>query len=575
MTSMETKPGLRLWDDNPSMLDLLGFDAVISPILEAFETPHLDPVTIGVQSPWGGGKSTVINLLEQHYRDDPDFVVVRTDPWQYDSHEDVRGVLIAEILDALRSEFDDNGAIKTRIGELLGRISWSRVAMAVGKGAAGLGWSQAELLAAFTPRQRSEPESMSGFKDDFAALMNMLPTTTRRVVVLVDDLDRCLPPAVIGTLEAIKLFLAVPKMVFVLAADQDLIRDAVAAHLAGTNRSQKFADRYLEKIVQLPISLPRLSEEDAETYIALLLTSRHAPDEATFKAVAEHAAARRNSNLWPLLSEWPAGTWTPPGDVLRLAMQLRQGLAADKLSSPRQIKRFLNAYGIRSAIVGSRGLDIPSPVIVKMLLLEDRHRQSFETLAAWPVTERRSNIEAWEQWASGEAGTPPEGIDAATKDWAQAEPSLADFDLTGYLRLAASLVNSRLGGSVSDAVISLVQDLLDDSEPVRMAALEQVALLAAPEQVAAMALLTGNGLASDDPNRMWTSAIRWATASSVVTDQVIDAVRQNMARLTTAVPPELTSSGQTTLQALIRDIISSSDAPEDVVEAAHIELGST
>lgn len=45
------QPGLRLWDDNPSLIDLLGFDAVVNPILESIETPHLDPVTIGVQSP--------------------------------------------------------------------------------------------------------------------------------------------------------------------------------------------------------------------------------------------------------------------------------------------------------------------------------------------------------------------------------------------------------------------------------------------------------------------------------------------------------------------------------------------
>jgi hypothetical protein len=41
-----------------------------------------------------------------------------------------------------------------------------------------------------------------------------------RVIVLVDDLDRCLPPTVVATLEAVKLFLSVPKMAFVVAAER-------------------------------------------------------------------------------------------------------------------------------------------------------------------------------------------------------------------------------------------------------------------------------------------------------------------------------------------------------------------
>lgn len=567
-----TAPGLRLWDDNPSLIDLLGFDAVVNPIMEAIETEHLDPVTIGVQSPWGGGKSTVINLLDDRMYDDLAYVVIRTDPWQYDNHNDVRGILIAEILDALRTRFDTDGEIKKCIGELLGRISWSRVALAVGKGAAGLGWSRKELYEAFTPRKRHEPESMTGFKQAFAELMELLPEQTRRVVVLIDDLDRCLPPAVLGTLEAIKLFLAVPKMVFVLAADQDLIRDAVSAHLAGTNRSQSFANRYLEKIVQLPISLPRLSEEEAETYIALLLAAREAPDEEAFDALAAHAAARRNENRWPLLAGFPDGQWSPSQDAMRLARQLREGLSADRLSSPRQIKRFLNAYGVRSSIAGSRGVNVPPPVMVKMLLLEDRHRPAFDRLAAWPVSERPTHLAVWEQWARGEVEKPPDGIDVDTKEWARAEPLLAEFDLTPYLRLAAGLVNTALGGTVSDEIIELVGDLLSDSEPVRMAALVNANGLPATEQAAALTLLLESGMRAEDPNWMWVSAVRWAKQNPALTGTVRDAVRQNLHRLTVATPSELAASHVPLLVALVSEIAGATGLPEGVPEAAQIEL---
>jgi pantothenate kinase-related protein Tda10 len=52
-----------LWDDNPSLKDFLGFDAVLAPVRAALATRDVDPLTIGIQSPSGGGKSTLQDLL--------------------------------------------------------------------------------------------------------------------------------------------------------------------------------------------------------------------------------------------------------------------------------------------------------------------------------------------------------------------------------------------------------------------------------------------------------------------------------------------------------------------------------
>jgi predicted KAP-like P-loop ATPase len=115
-----------LWDDNPSEIDLLGFDAVVALVLAAVAMPDLDPLTIGIHGPWGGGKSTVLGLLSGELATGP-YAVVRVNPWEYDDHGDVKGSLIAQILQALEDRFSANADVGTKVKGLLKRISWSRL----------------------------------------------------------------------------------------------------------------------------------------------------------------------------------------------------------------------------------------------------------------------------------------------------------------------------------------------------------------------------------------------------------------------------------------------------------------
>jgi len=286
---------------------------------------HLDPLTIGIQGPWGGGKSTILGLLETELADDAGYVVVRTNPWEYDDQLDVKGTLIAQVLQALEDRFGETAGIKEKIQGLLKRISWSRATLALAKGALTMQWDLNTLVDAFTPKAKEQPESMAGFRQAFGEMVGALPDV-RRVVVLVDDLDRCLPHAVMATLEAIKLFLSVERMVFIIAADQAMVRDAIAASLATSPRGERFAQRYLDKIVQLPVSLPRLAPHEAEAYIGLLL-SRSECDEEQFAALVDHCRARRKERRIPLLGNLGELPYRPGEELLLLAGQLTQGAA--------------------------------------------------------------------------------------------------------------------------------------------------------------------------------------------------------------------------------------------------------
>ncbi len=559
-----------LWDDNPSLVDLLGFDAVVVPVLQAISSPALDPVTIGIHGPWGGGKSTVLGLIAKALADDPTCLVVRTDPWEYDDYSDVKGAVIAEVLGALDERFGETAGVLDRTKGLLKRVSWARVGVALTNGALRMQWDPEALITAFTPTSKETPTSMTGFRGEFEKLLASVPDL-HRVVVLVDDLDRCLPEAVTATFEAIKLFLSVPKMVFVIAADQDMVREAIAVSVDSGSRGDRFAARYLEKIIQLPVSLPRLAPHEAEAYTGLLLARSHCPDPAHFDSLVDHCRTRRTSHKVPLLGDLNGLPWQPDPDVLLLAAQLAQGLGTDKVSNPRELKRFLNAFGVRRHIAEARGIEVSAAVIGKVLLLEDRYRDDFDRLAATPDGERAELLAKWEAWAVGaqNAGDRPEGISEATRVWAASEPHLAEVALGPYITLAATLVSASLGGDLSDELAALVARLLGPSAADRGLAHTTLAKRSVSDRRRCIAALLGRARRLTDVTDVVDALIGIAQTTEELVEDVAQGIEQDCwSRLEPSSVAALSSSNVSALVALVPRIAADVHLEPDVRQAA-------
>jgi KAP family P-loop domain len=126
---------------------------------------------------------------------------------------------------------------------------------------------------------------------DIRRVLDLVATPQRPVVVLVDDLDRCSPGTVAQVIEAVNLFLAgqFPNCVFVLAMEPEM----VAAHVQVAYRdldeilqgSDWFGEtamlgwRFLDKFVQLPLSLPALDPARAQQFTSTVLVRGRETDE--------------------------------------------------------------------------------------------------------------------------------------------------------------------------------------------------------------------------------------------------------------------------------------------------------
>lgn len=480
-----------LWPDNPTAQDLLGFADIAEPIQDALMRERLDPVAIGVFGDWGSGKSTVLEILRDQLTQRGRVVVVYTRPWEYDPNIDPKATLIAEVLSAVRGEVaKDEGRMAQLAGRfkaLVSRVQWSKAMTLVANSAVTLSIPRiADVVELFGAADDGLADrTLQGFRDEFDQLMGELEEIDR-VVVLVDDLDRCLPDTVVAALEAIKLFLSVRKMGFVIAADRRLVTLAIATRYAQSAQGALMAREYLEKIVQIPISVPALGLADTEAYLAMMLLDRHL-DGDSLSALAAHCDTRRRAGDARTLEDLPEGLVpAAAAGELQLAGILAPVLFRRMAGNPRRLKRFLNAYWLRSAIAQQRSAALQPAALAKLLVLEELEPDAFSQLLAWlgdgELAAKLTELENPKQ----DSGDP------TLREWALAPPALAAEDLEPYLRLAASLRSLAAPGSgLRSELRDLLNDLKAEAQGARKNARKRMNALAGDDRVLVARELSG------------------------------------------------------------------------------------
>jgi len=227
----------------------------------------------------------------------------------------------------------------------------------------------ARLLAAAADRPPCEP--------DVDAVGDELPRIDR-IVVYIDDLDRCPPDRVVQVLEAIQLLLAVPLFVVIVAVDprwllrsltvhyQELFETAGAAAASPDDSWGSTPMQCLEKIFQIPFTLPLV---DQAGYTAMVETLTAMVPRASQPAVGQQsgrfpppaAAATSAVSGVPLARPGPRPLPAVPVverfDPLALTDDERRLIALlgpPLVTTPRSVKRLVNSYGLLNALRGSQ-----------------------------------------------------------------------------------------------------------------------------------------------------------------------------------------------------------------------------
>jgi len=263
--------------------DALGHDTTALAILQ--KTVFLEPGSvIAVQGSWGRGKTDVLTRIATIVRDPTKANIAEgllvdalwINPWQYGT-PDLLTPLVLAMLDRIPEEPRRNDRRLRKIAETLLRAGvnfglkaagaampvLSLAADPVDKMVTGL----FEAAGVKATSDRPDPDPVSVMGERFRDLAQILLETKQkregaRLLVCIDDLDRCLPDRQVALLEAIRFLISAGAPVtFLIALDPTLARQAILTHYK-TNEFDP--DRYLDKMFDLRVNLPSLGPKVAD-----------------------------------------------------------------------------------------------------------------------------------------------------------------------------------------------------------------------------------------------------------------------------------------------------------------------
>ena len=483
-----------MWTDNASKIDMLFYKPYADIISETAINTDDDPLTIGVFGLWGAGKSTLLNMLQESYNDSSDVICVSINAWMFENYEDAK----IAVMEALLQELDEKAPaeLKKFFKTLLKKIDFlkagTKVASTAAPVIASLVTGNPVPLILNLPSEAKEIEttiksvsdSVRGIKENYMKEEIPVSESTvgnvrafrkefeealssneiKRVVVLLDDLDRCQPERIIETLEAIKLFLSVKKTTFIIAADDNVIQYAIKKKYPNVDGFNVELDKeYIEKMIQLPIQIPELSSKDVQNYLLLLVLQMYMEKE-NFESLIKNIESNKimvNSNVLELKRmEDLYGSINDSisfekreeyKEVVDVILQIREIASHTLKGNPRQVKRFLNTFIIKRKLsLIYYGNDLNMGIMAKLLILHKLSPDLFNQLSVWNASFNMDSDVGNEQYKLMRQGMDDNISDspyhkwykARIKDWINCPPiELEKENLDRYFYLTREILN--------------------------------------------------------------------------------------------------------------------------------------
>ncbi len=272
------KPFITLPTSEPEHVeDLLGRDELVTSVSRVLEGAQF-PCTIAITGEWGVGKTTFLRLLEQKLRENG-HIPIWFDLWEYEATGNVIYALAQKMLeecgDAADKELKKNflnaaSLIGKSAFSIAGFLSGMLPLASVANQAINVGIQELSPNENVVASTENAYKSVKALKDGFNEAIERIIAKNKetnpgcRIVILIDDIDRCFPENVTGLLTGIKNYLTSDNCAFVLAIDKNRAEAAINS----IKHYDKAPGNWLEKLFTFEISLPIPENEYWSKYLS-------------------------------------------------------------------------------------------------------------------------------------------------------------------------------------------------------------------------------------------------------------------------------------------------------------------
>lgn len=203
-------------------------------------------LVIGIYGPWGDGKTTVLNFIENKLKESPNVICVKFNPWRFTDEASLIKGFFQALAEAVGKSIASHSE---KVGEWLDKYSGGLTAFSLtfggvfqvnpGQGIQGIGKGLSSV----------ELEKLK------ERLESLLEDEEKRVVILMDDIDRLDKNEIQAVFKLVKLSADFDYISYVLAFDEEMVASALSEKYGSGDIKE--GRNFLEKIIQVPLNLPK------------------------------------------------------------------------------------------------------------------------------------------------------------------------------------------------------------------------------------------------------------------------------------------------------------------------------
>ena len=228
-----------------------------------------NPLTIGIYGKWGEGKTSFMKLVEEQVdiypkeKGNKGIMKYHFNPWRYSNEDE----MLFDFFDGLSKIMKTKGANGAKIGDKIIRLSkyLKAVKISGSVGVPGLAsvsgsFDTSLIFTAMGEDLKGKSPTIESLKEE---VNDALFNAQYKVVVFIDDIDRLDKEEIYTILKLVKLNANFKNFVYLITIDKDYVAKAISKRY-GKDKVDGYM--FLEKIINVPIQLPRIEDKDFEKF---------------------------------------------------------------------------------------------------------------------------------------------------------------------------------------------------------------------------------------------------------------------------------------------------------------------